>query len=168
MKAWSLTVSKACAIVELSRRAWYREDPAERQLAADQPIIDALNAVVEQHAHCKLTATTLNRLIPQDDSLAKNVAASRKKSRSFFTRASSSSSGTPEPAKALSGLASSSRFQRLRPFGLMPSSRATQLQDTPGCWVCKTASRLNSALYFLRVVMNTPSGCSMHLFSCVR
>jgi len=43
-------VSKACAIVELSRRAWYREDPVERQLAADQPIIDALNAVVEKHA----------------------------------------------------------------------------------------------------------------------
>jgi putative transposase len=43
-------VSKACAIVELSRRAWYREDPAERQLAADQPIIDALNAVVKKHA----------------------------------------------------------------------------------------------------------------------
>ncbi len=42
-------MSKACAIVELSRRAWYREDPAERQLAADQPIIDALNAVVEKH-----------------------------------------------------------------------------------------------------------------------
>ena len=35
-------MSKACAIVELSRRAWYREDPAERQLATDQPIIDAL------------------------------------------------------------------------------------------------------------------------------
>ena len=34
-------MSKACAIVELSRRAWYREDPAERQLATDQPIIDA-------------------------------------------------------------------------------------------------------------------------------
>lgn len=36
--------------MELSRRAWYREDPAERQLAADQPIIDALNAVVKKHA----------------------------------------------------------------------------------------------------------------------
>ena len=43
-------MSKACAIVKLSRRAWYRGDPVERQLAADQPIIDALNAVVEQHA----------------------------------------------------------------------------------------------------------------------
>ena len=43
-------MSKACAIVKLSRRAWYRDDPVERQLAADQPIIDALNAVVEQHA----------------------------------------------------------------------------------------------------------------------
>ena len=37
-------------IVKLSRRAWYRDDPVERQLVADQPIIDALNAVVEQHA----------------------------------------------------------------------------------------------------------------------
>ena len=44
------------------------------------------------------------------ESLAKNVAASHKKSRSFFTRASSSfrragssSSGIPEPTKALSG-----------------------------------------------------------------
>ena len=43
-------MSKACAIVKLSRRAWYRDDPVERQLAADQPIIDALNAVVDQHA----------------------------------------------------------------------------------------------------------------------
>lgn len=40
-------------------------------------------------AKVKLIATKLNSLILQDDSLAKNVAASRKKSRSFVTRASS-------------------------------------------------------------------------------
>ena len=43
-------MSKACAIAELSRRAGYRDDPFERQLVADQPIIDTLSAVVEQHA----------------------------------------------------------------------------------------------------------------------
>src|SRR5690606_41766432 len=37
----------------------------------------------------ELIAATFDRLIPQDDPLAKNVAASLKKSRSFFTRASS-------------------------------------------------------------------------------
>jgi len=51
-----------------------------------------LQATTHQ-ANGKLVATTLDRLIPQDDSLAKNVAvdsaASRKKSRSFFTRANS-------------------------------------------------------------------------------
>src|SRR5690554_163475 len=59
------------------------------------------------HAYRKLAATTLDRLIFQDDSLAKNVAASRKKSRSFFTRASSrfrratsSSRGLPVPPNA--------------------------------------------------------------------
>src|SRR5690606_700006 len=50
------------------------------------------------------TATAPDRLILQLDSLAKNAAASRKKSLSFFTRASSRlsvaiswSRGTPEP-----------------------------------------------------------------------
>jgi len=35
--------------VGLSRRAWYREDPAERQQERDAPVIDALNALVEKH-----------------------------------------------------------------------------------------------------------------------
>ncbi len=55
----------------------------------------------------KVTAATPDRLILQDDSLAKNVAASRKKSRSFFTRASSrlslassSSRAVPVPTNA--------------------------------------------------------------------
>lgn len=55
----------------------------------------------------KLSATTLNRLILQVDPLAKNVAASRKKSRFFLTRASSrlsratsSSRAWPEPVNA--------------------------------------------------------------------
>ena len=53
------------------------------------------------------TSTTLNRLILQFDPLAKNVAASGKKSRSFFTKTSSrlrltstSSLSLPEPPKA--------------------------------------------------------------------
>ena len=52
------------------------------------------------------TATALDHLVPTGNSLAKNTAASRKKSRSFFTRASSrrsratsSSRGWPLPGK---------------------------------------------------------------------
>lgn len=55
----------------------------------------------------KVIAATPDRLKLQDDSLAKNVAASRKKSRSFFTRASSrlslassSSRAVPVPVNA--------------------------------------------------------------------
>jgi len=44
---------------------------------------------------------------------------------SVYERDSSSSRGTPEPANARSGLASSSRFQRPMTFALIPSSRAT-------------------------------------------
>lgn len=111
----------------------------------------------------KLVATMLNRLIPQDDSFAKNTAASRKKSRSFFTRASSrlrfassSSRGDPEPLKALLGTSSASRTHRDSKLGLMPISKATWRQFVPGWRDSAMASRLNSGLYFLRLDMNTP------------
>ncbi len=44
-----LSITKACSVVGLSRRAWYREDPAESQQERDAPVIDALNALVDKH-----------------------------------------------------------------------------------------------------------------------
>ena len=44
-----LSISKACELVGLSRRAWYSDDPADKQLPRDRPVIDALNKLVEQH-----------------------------------------------------------------------------------------------------------------------
>ena len=41
-----LSISKACRLTGLSRRSWYRPDPELRRLARDQPVIDALNAIV--------------------------------------------------------------------------------------------------------------------------
>ena len=42
-----LSVSKACRLTQLSRRSWYREDPAILQLERDAPVIDALNDILE-------------------------------------------------------------------------------------------------------------------------
>jgi len=72
-----------------------------------------------------------NRLIPYGNSFAKNVA-SRKKSRSFLTIASSrlsratySSRGEPLPLNACSCACSASRLQRVSILGLIPISTAT-------------------------------------------
>lgn len=59
---------------------------AEAITHTDRQVTDELMA---HQADRILIAATLDRLISQDDPLAKNVAASRKKSRSFFTRDSS-------------------------------------------------------------------------------
>src|SRR5690606_23845100 len=111
----------------------------------------------------KLIAATFDHLILQEDPLAKNVAASRKKSRSFLTlassrfrRANSSSRGVPAPPKATAPCPWASRFQRVSRVSRIPSSRATWVQLTPGWLACSTAPRLNSALNFLRFDMNTP------------
>jgi len=45
-----LPISRACAVVGLSRRAWYRADQSTEQLKKDEPIIEALNMLVEKHA----------------------------------------------------------------------------------------------------------------------
>src|SRR5690606_28595600 len=106
------------------------------------------------------TATALDRLIFQRDSFAKNAAASRKKSLSFFTRANSRlsvaiswSRGTPEPGKAFALVVSNSRRQRPRIPAPTPMSRAIWLMLAPGWRVRPTASRLNSSLSFLRLDM---------------
>lgn len=44
-----LSIARACAAVGLSRRAWYRVDPSTEQLKKDEPIIEALNKLVEKH-----------------------------------------------------------------------------------------------------------------------
>ena len=44
-----LSVARACTVVDLSRRAWYREDPEKAQLDRDAPVIDELNDLVEKH-----------------------------------------------------------------------------------------------------------------------
>ncbi|WP_371808433.1 DDE-type integrase/transposase/recombinase, partial [Advenella sp. EE-W14] len=36
-----------CRLTRLSRRSWYRPDPSQHRLERDQPIIDALNAIVQ-------------------------------------------------------------------------------------------------------------------------
>lgn len=46
---WALSVVRACDIVGLSRRAWYRGDPKERADKKDLPVIEALNEVVGKH-----------------------------------------------------------------------------------------------------------------------
>ncbi len=83
----------------------------------------------------KRIAATFDHLIPQDDPLAKNVAASRKKSRSFFTHASSrlswasfSSRGVPAPQRPL-GPGS----------GPHASSGSTVCPESPiPCYLCTT------------------------------
>lgn len=40
---------KACDIARLSRRAWYRGDPAARTDKKDAPLIEALNVLIEKH-----------------------------------------------------------------------------------------------------------------------
>jgi putative transposase len=44
-----LSIAKSCAVVGLSRRAWYRPDPAEKQFERDQPVVDALNRLLDQY-----------------------------------------------------------------------------------------------------------------------
>jgi putative transposase len=46
---WSLSVVNACSVAGLSRRAWYRDDPAERVDKKDAPVIEALNGLIEKH-----------------------------------------------------------------------------------------------------------------------
>jgi putative transposase len=48
-KIWSLSIAKACSAAGLSRRAWYRKDPAEEVDKRDAPVIEALNKIVEEH-----------------------------------------------------------------------------------------------------------------------
>ena len=106
------------------------------------------------------TLAVVAPLVSHCDSFAKNAAASFKKSRSFFTRASSrlsvaisSSRGLPEPRNAWIPEAWSSRLQRPSIFGLMPNSCAIWLWVTFGSLASSTASRLNSSEYFRRFEM---------------
>jgi len=46
---WSLSVVKACDIAKLSRRSWYRGDPAKMADKKDAPVIEALNGLIEKH-----------------------------------------------------------------------------------------------------------------------
>lgn len=46
-----LSATKSCTVVGLSRRAWFREDPAKAQLERDTPVIDELNGLVYKHPH---------------------------------------------------------------------------------------------------------------------
>ena len=60
------------------------------------PVVEATGRDLQTTAHEPdrvLAAVTSDRLVPQDDALAKNVAASRKKSRSLVIRANSSTAG---------------------------------------------------------------------------
>ncbi|MNN50814.1 hypothetical protein D3C81_1654180 [compost metagenome] len=105
---------------------------ARRALA---PRVVAAGRYLQAPAHQpdrKLIAATFDHLIPQDDPFAKNIAASRKKFRSFFTRASSrlrransSSRGVPVPPKAIAPGFCASRFQRVSRVSRIPNSRAT-------------------------------------------
>ncbi len=47
---WQISIAKGCHLAGLSRRSWYRPDPAETKLAKDAPVIDALNKIIEKHA----------------------------------------------------------------------------------------------------------------------
>lgn len=154
-------------LVQLSNTS---EQPLIVQLAgaghALEPFVEAAWRHIQTQAHQavgKLIATMLNRLVPQDESLAKNVAASRKKSRPFFMRASSrlsratsTSRALPAPPKAFGPSASDSCRQRVSKCAPIPSSWATWAQLTPGCRVCSTAPRLNSALNFLLFEIEPP------------
>lgn len=46
---WSLSIVRACRAAGLSRRAWYRTDPAERVDKKDASVIEALNEIVTEH-----------------------------------------------------------------------------------------------------------------------
>ena len=48
-RVWSLSISRACGLVDLARSAWYRGDAAEKQAQVDAPVIDALNDIIEDH-----------------------------------------------------------------------------------------------------------------------
>lgn len=140
------------------------------------PLVIATGRYLQAPAHQpnrKLIAATLDHLLPQDDPFAKNVAASRRKSRSFFTRASSrlrrasaSSRCVPVPPKATGHGFCASRFRRVSRVSRVPSSRATWAQLTPGWLACSTAPRFNSALNFLRFDVNTPHGLDRPSCKC--
>src|SRR6185437_2875323 len=146
-----------------------------RTRRAPRPLVITAARHLQTPAHQPervLIAVAPDRRVPHGDSLAKNAAASRKKSRSFFTRASSrrsvassSSRGTPAPVNVLPGFASSRR-QRLRTLALTPSSWATWLTDACGRRVRSTASRLNSALNFLRCAMTLLSAHDELTWKC--
>ena len=42
-----LSIAKACRLTGLSRRSWYRPDPKQNRLKRDRPIVDALNAIIQ-------------------------------------------------------------------------------------------------------------------------
>ncbi|WP_423825875.1 IS3 family transposase [Salmonella enterica] len=42
-----LSIAKACRLTGLSRRSWYRPDPKQNRLKRDQPIVDALNTIIQ-------------------------------------------------------------------------------------------------------------------------
>jgi hypothetical protein len=89
-----------------------------------------------------MVATTLNRLITKDDSFAQNTTASRKKSRSLLTHASSSFNRAslhklriplpPCTLKPLSVSPFASRRHLDKRFGLTPNSKAICQQRTLG------------------------------------
>src|SRR5690606_6879805 len=127
------------------------------------PVVEAAGRHLQTPAHQPdrvLVAVASDHLVPQGDSLAKNAAASRKKSRSFFTRASSrfrvatsSSRGTPAPGNGFRAPLSNCLRHRHNRSTPIPRSRATWLALAPGSWIKPTASRLNSSLNFLRCDM---------------
>src|SRR5690606_159030 len=110
-------------------------------------------------------------LIPQDDPLAKNVAASRKKIAFLLHPGQLALEaghllvpGRPGAPKATAPWAS--RFQWVSRVSRIPSFRATCAQLTPGWLACSTAPGLNSALNFLRFDMNTPQGLDRPYRKC--
>lgn len=48
-----VSITHACRLTGLSRRCWYRPDPVKRQLERDQPVIDALNAILKQPSRAR-------------------------------------------------------------------------------------------------------------------
>lgn len=95
---------------------------------ADTPVVEAARRHFQAPAHQPdrvLVAVASDRLLPQDDSLAKNAAASRKKSRSLVTFAScrlsarsSWSRATPAPTNDF--LPWTSNFRRNATAGWIP------------------------------------------------
>ncbi len=44
----SISIAKTCRLTRLSRRSWYWPDPSQRRLERDQPVIDALKAIIQE------------------------------------------------------------------------------------------------------------------------